>query len=65
MNSLIFFHEHIFCQEVVLKEAGVPIPSDYVPKTKSFTLAAPTPQGHNVQILLDAYFLQSSLQFLT
>ena len=53
-----FKHKQHHCcysrQEPILKAAGIPIPDDYTPKTKSFTLAAPTEEGHNVQILLDA-----------
>lgn len=38
-------------KEPVLLEAGIPIPDDYVPRTKSYTLPSPTEEGHSVQIL--------------
>lgn len=45
-------------QEPVLLEAGIPIPDDYVPRTKSYTLPSPTEEGHSVQILCEAQLPQ-------
>ena len=38
-------------QEPLLREAGIPIPAQYVPKTKSFTLPSPSDKGYGMQIL--------------
>lgn len=38
-------------KEPLLKEAGIPIPDGYVPKTKSYTLPSPSDKGYSMQIL--------------